>query len=120
VSLLDGTNAMQLATPVEMGGPGGGANPEQLFAMGYSACFHSVLKYLGKSKDLSTEDSAVVATVRLQKPTDGGGFRLGVTLEVELPHIDLDDANDLIQEAHKMCPYSQATRGEADVETQLS
>jgi Ohr subfamily peroxiredoxin len=120
VSLADGTKTIKLASPPEMGGSGDGMNPEQLFAMGYSACFHSVLKFLARSKNLSSADSAVIATVRLEKPEGGGGFRLGVTMEVELPELDKAQAADLIEEAHRMCPYSQATRGDADVEVRVA
>jgi Ohr subfamily peroxiredoxin len=109
----DGILDLDLATPVEMGGAGGATNPEQLFAAGYSACFHSALKATGKQLDIAFSDSAVTAEVGIGK--EGVGFGLVVTLNIELGGVSQDDADKLVEAAHHVCPYSNATRGNVDV-----
>jgi Ohr subfamily peroxiredoxin len=108
----DGMLSLDVRVPTEMGGPGGATNPEQLFAAGYAACFHSALKLVGKGADLT--DSAVSATVGIG-PLDGGGFGLGVELDVHAPNLDHDTALELTRRAHEVCPYSNPTRGNIDV-----
>ncbi|MQY17461.1 organic hydroperoxide resistance protein [Nocardia macrotermitis] len=103
-----------LAFPKEMGGSGEGTNPEQLFAAGYSACFHSALRMVGTKAKANIDDSAVGARVGIG-PNDEGGFKLEVTLEVTLPHLTRDQAQELADAAHQVCPYSNATRGNIDV-----
>ncbi|MFI6047779.1 organic hydroperoxide resistance protein [Nocardia sp. NPDC051321] len=110
----DGKVDVNLATPKEMGGSGEGTNPEQLFAAGYSACFHSALRLVGKQDKANVDDSAVGAKVSIG-PNDAGGFELAVTLEVSLPHLSREDAQALADKAHQVCPYSNATRGNIDV-----
>ena len=110
----DGVLDVELATPREMGGPGGATNPEQLFAAGYAACFHSALKAVGRAQKVAFSDSAVTAEVGLGKD-DQGGFGLAVTLHVELGGLDQAAADDLVARAHQVCPYSNATRGNVEV-----
>ena len=111
----DGALAVDLRTPVEMGGNGGGTNPEQLFAVGYAACFESSLGVLARRRRLQVGDVAVDASVSLL-PTQDRGFKLAVALAVSLPSIDdADDAAELVRAAHRLCPYSNATRGNIDV-----
>jgi len=110
----DGKVDVDLAAPKEMGGNGEGTNPEQLFAAGYSACFHSALRLVGKRAKANVDDSAVGARVSIG-PNDAGGFVLAVTLEVSLPHLSTEEAQALADKAHQVCPYSNATRGNIDV-----
>ena len=114
VRTADGRVDMDLAIPAEMGGSGDGANPEQLFAAGYAACFHSALKLVAGSMKVDTTDSAVVADVSLGR-NDDGGFGLAVRLEVALPAVDPEVARQVIEQAHQVCPYSNATRGNVEV-----
>jgi lipoyl-dependent peroxiredoxin len=104
-----------LTTPRELGGPGGnGTNPEQLFAAGYSACFLSALKFVaGKQKLALPADSSVTGTVGIGPiPT---GFALKVQLEISVPNLPKDQVQKLVEAAHQVCPYSNATRGNVDV-----
>jgi osmotically inducible protein OsmC len=110
----DGLLDFDLATPKEMGGAGGATNPEQLFAAGYSACFHSALKLVAKNQKVEISDSAVSAEVGIG-PNDAGGFGLTVALHVELSGVDQATADELAEAAHQVCPYSNATRGNIDV-----
>jgi Ohr subfamily peroxiredoxin len=110
----DGLVDVDLKIPKEMGGPGGGTNPEQLFAAGYAACFHSALRYVAGAEGADVSGSAVSATVGIG-PNDAGGFGLEVELDVELPALDRDAAEALAAKAHQVCPYSNATRGNIDV-----
>ncbi|MEU1996867.1 organic hydroperoxide resistance protein [Nocardia gamkensis] len=111
----DGKLDVNLSIPKEMGGNGEGTNPEQLFAAGYAACFHSALRLVGKQTSTNVEDSAVGAKVGIG-PNDAGGFGLAVTLEVSLPHLSREEAQALADKAHQVCPYSNATRGNIDVQ----
>src|ERR1700709_2407760 len=100
---------VDLAVPKSMGGPGGElSNPEQLFAAGYAACFHSALKLVASQAGASTEGSTVAAAVGIGK--QGVGFGLKVSLAVELPGVAKDQAQQLVEKAHQVCPYSNATR----------
>ncbi|GAA1945736.1 organic hydroperoxide resistance protein [Brevibacterium antiquum] len=110
----DGKVDVDLATPSEMGGSGEGTNPEQLFAVGYAACFHSALRLVAGKSQANADDSAVGAQVSLGK-NDGGRFQLAVTLEVTLPHLDTAEAEALANKAHEVCPYSNATRDNIEV-----
>ncbi|MGK8524384.1 organic hydroperoxide resistance protein [Nocardia asteroides] len=111
----DGKIDVDLSAPKEMGGSGEGTNPEQLFAAGYAACFHSALRLVGKQAQANIDDSAVGAKVGIGA-NDAGGFGLTVTLEVSLPHLSREDAQALADKAHQVCPYSNATRGNIDVQ----
>ena len=110
----DGLLDIDLATPKEMGGAGGATNPEQLFAAGYAACFHSALKVVGRREKADVDGSVVDAEVGIG-PNDQGGFGLQVALNVTLPHVDQDAADRIVAAAHEVCPYSNATRGNIDV-----
>ncbi|WP_406447689.1 organic hydroperoxide resistance protein [Streptomyces sp. NBC_00876] len=111
----DGTLDLQLAVPVEMGGSGQGTNPEQLFAAGYAACFASALGLVGRQAKVDVSDAAVTGEVGIGK--QGEGFGLAVTLRVELPEgIDEATGRKLVEHAHQVCPYSNATRGNIPVE----
>jgi Ohr subfamily peroxiredoxin len=111
----DGKVDLQLAIPKEMGGSGDGTNPEQLFAIGYAACFHSALRLVGRQEKMDVSDSAVGARVSIGQ-LDSGGFGLAVVLEVTLPNVDHATALRLAEKAHEVCPYSNATRGNVDVD----
>ncbi|RWD60111.1 MAG: organic hydroperoxide resistance protein [Mesorhizobium sp.] len=110
----DGLLKVDLAMPKELGGQGGATNPEQLFAAGYGACFESAIRFVARKKKLPLEDAAVTATVSLH-PNDQGGFRLGVALAAEIKGLDQAAAEALVSEAHTICPYSNAIRGNIDV-----
>jgi Ohr subfamily peroxiredoxin len=105
-----------LARPTELGGDGAGTNPEQLFAAGYSACFASALGLVAGKQKVDISDAAVTAEVGLN-PNDSGGFALSVTLRVELPEdVPAEKGRELVEAAHQVCPYSNATRGNIPVE----
>jgi lipoyl-dependent peroxiredoxin len=111
----DGMLEVDLRIPAEMGGPGGGTNPEELFAVGYAACFESALGVVGRRAKADVSDVAIDSKVSLS-PDGKGGFGLGVELDVTLPSIsDADVAVDVVRAAHGVCPYSNATRGNIDV-----
>ncbi|WP_416211188.1 organic hydroperoxide resistance protein [Nitrospirillum sp. BR 11828] len=114
---VDGVLDVKLTTPKELGGAGGnGTNPEQLFAAGYSACFLGALKFVAaKAKVKVPENATVSAQVGIGPREDGTGFGLDVALTITLPGIDAETANSLVQQAHIVCPYSHATRGNLDV-----
>ena len=112
----DGRLDVTLAAPRELGGSGEGTNPEQLFAAGYAACFASALNLVARQRRVEDFDAAVTADVSLSG-NGRGGFGLGVVLHVELPE-ELDEAlgRELVDTAHQVCPYSNATRGNIPVE----
>ncbi|WP_131104689.1 organic hydroperoxide resistance protein [Ornithinimicrobium sufpigmenti] len=114
VETSDGLLATDVRTPQEMGGPGGATNPEQLFAAGYAACFHSALRSVAKGSGADVSESEVVADVSIGHH-DAGGFGLAVGLEITLPHVERAEAEKLVEQAHQVCPYSNATRGNIDV-----
>lgn len=114
----DGKLEVSLASPVELGGTGQGTNPEQLFAAGYAACFHSALRLVGRKERADLTDSAVAAKVHLGQ-LDGAGFGLAAELEVALPALDLAAAEALVAKAHEICPYSNATRGNISVDIRV-
>jgi Ohr subfamily peroxiredoxin len=110
----DGILDVDLRMPKELGGPGGATNPEQLFAAGYAACFHSAMKVVASRDKLDVTGSEVSASVGLGM-TPTGGFGLAVELDVSLPALDHDAAEALVAKAHEVCPYSNATRGNIEV-----
>ena len=110
----DGLIDLDLATPTEMGGPGGASNPEQLFAAGYAACFLSALKMIARKQKAPISDAGVTAEVGIG-PNDAGGFGLEIALHVELGGVDQATAEQLVEAAHHVCPYSNATRGNVPV-----
>ncbi|MFI5832919.1 MULTISPECIES: organic hydroperoxide resistance protein [Micromonospora] len=114
VRTSDGTVELDLAVPKEMGGAGGAANPEQLFAAGYAACFHSALRIVGRQAKADVAGSVVEAEVGIG-PNGSGGYGLAVTLVVDLPAVERSAAEKLVEAAHQVCPYSNATRGNIEV-----
>ena len=111
----DGVLDVQLTVPKGLGGSGDeGTNPEQLFATGYAGCFHSALKLIARGAKVDASDSAVTARVGIGA-TEAGAFGLEVELEVEMPGVDHAVAEDLVAQAHQVCPYSNATRGNVEV-----
>jgi Ohr subfamily peroxiredoxin len=115
----DGELDVNLRRPKEMGGDGGGTNPEELFAVGYAACFESALAGVARRRHLDAGEISIDSAVSLL-PTGDGGYKLAVTLDVSLPSVDRDVAADLVHGAHLVCPYSNATRGNIDVELLLA
>ena len=114
VRTSDGTVELDLAVPKEMGGAGGAANPEQLFAAGYAACFHSALRVVARQAKADVSGSVVEAEVGIG-PNGSGGYGLAVTLVVDLPAVERAAAEQLVDAAHQVCPYSNATRGNVEV-----
>ena len=111
----DGALDVYLRAPTEMGGDGGGTNPEQLFAVGYAACFESALGVVGRREHAEVGDVSIESRVSLL-PTEERGFKLAVELDVTLPQVqDPDEAVRIVAAAHQVCPYSNATRGNIDV-----
>ena len=111
----DGALEVDLRTPTEMGGPGGGTNPEELFAVGYAACFEGALGVVARRAKAETGEVAIDSEVSLS-PDGKGGFLLGVALHVSLPGLsDTATAIELVRSAHEVCPYSNATRGNIEV-----
>ena len=113
----DGALSVTLAPPKEMGGSGNGNNPEQLFAVGYAACFLGAMKHVAsqdKSMPKVPDDAAVHSAVGIGKRSEGG-FGLAIELKVSMPGVAHDEAEKLVHEAHQVCPYSNATRNNVDV-----
>jgi len=117
-----GNVKLVLNTPKELGGGGGeGTNPEQLFAMGYSACFLGALKFVaGKEKVKIPEDARVSADIGIGPRDDGQGFGITAKLTISVPGLDKATVEDLVQKAHVVCPYSHATKGNIPVELQVA
>jgi osmotically inducible protein OsmC len=112
---LDGNLDVRIVPPKELGGPGDGTNPEQLFAAGYAACFQSAMHLVAKAKGHDLTDSSVTAEVDLGA-NDKGGFELAVRLLASVPELDDEAARELLEATHQVCPYSNATRGNISVE----
>jgi osmotically inducible protein OsmC len=110
----DGYIDLDLRIPTEMGGQGGATNPEELFAAGYAACFHSALKLVAGGQKLDVTGTEVSASIGIG-PNDDGGFGLTAALVVYAPALDKATAEQLMEAAHKVCPYSNATRGNIEV-----
>jgi Ohr subfamily peroxiredoxin len=117
VTSSDNRLDFDLAPPKAMGGSGDGTNPEQLFAAGYSACFHSALRITGRRAKADVDGSTVTAQVGIGP--DGNAYGLAVTLLIHLPNVPADTAKDLAEAAHQVCPYSRATRGNITVDLQI-
>ena len=113
----DGRLEVTLDTPKSMGGNDGpGTNPEQLFAVGYSACFLGALKAVARGEKVKIPDeTSIDAAVSFGDNAKGAGFNIAVELKVAIPGLDKAQAQDLVQKAHQICPYSNATRGNVDV-----
>jgi osmotically inducible protein OsmC len=114
VQSSDGNIDLNVRVPKEMGGEGGATNPEQLFAAGYAACFHSALKGVAARAKADATDSEVVADVSIGD-NGQGGYGLAVELEVTLANVERAKAEQLVRQAHQVCPYSNATRGNIEV-----
>jgi Ohr subfamily peroxiredoxin len=111
----DGRLDVDLSVPVEISGAGGpGTNPEQLFAVGYAACFQSTLMGVARGRKLDASDSRITSRVGIG-PSGHGGFTLGVSLDLHAPHLSRAEAAELMARAHERCPYSNATRGNIEV-----
>ena len=111
----DGALEVDLRIPSEMGGEGGGTNPEQLFAVGFASCFESALAVMARREKRDADDAEVDSKVMLL-PTPERGFALAVELDVRLPSVeDAEEAKGIVAAAHQVCPYSAATRGNIDV-----
>jgi lipoyl-dependent peroxiredoxin len=110
----DGALEVDLRLPSEMGGEGGGTNPEQLFAVGYAACFEGAISAVARRQKLEAGDVEIDSKVSLN-PGEDRTFVLSVELDVTLPSIEGDAAVEIVREAHKVCPYSNATRGNIEV-----
>ena len=117
---LDGSLDVKLTTPKELGGAGGeGNNPEQLFAAGYAACFIGAMKFVGSQTGVKVPaDTAITSTVGIG-PRSEGGFGLTVALAIDLPGVERKVAEELVEKAHQVCPYSNATRGNIDVQLSI-
>jgi len=114
VKSSDGVLDFEIRPPKEMGGPDGKyTNPEQLFAAGYSACFGSAIGHVAAQKKLHIKP-VVTAKVSIGKKDDGG-FKLAVEMDVNIPGMDQKEAEDIVKEAHQVCPYSNATRNNIEV-----
>jgi osmotically inducible protein OsmC len=114
VTSADGFVDTDVRIPKEMGGGGGATNPEELFAAGYAACFHSAMKFVGRESKADLTGTEVAAQVSIGT-LESGGFGLAVQLDVTAPALDHDAAVALVEKAHETCPYSNATRGNVEV-----
>ena len=115
----DGVLDLRLERPTELGGPGGDhTNPEQLFAAGYAACFHSALKRVAGQQEIDVTGSEITAHVGLG--IEGKAFEITATLVGRFPTLDADAGRELMEAAHQVCPYSRATRGNIDVTLELA
>jgi Ohr subfamily peroxiredoxin len=114
VTSQDGRISLKVTMPPELGGDGDGTNPEQLFAAGYSSCFHNALILVGNRAGYDLTGSTVAAKVGIG-PNRHRGYGLAVALSVALPVLDRQIAEQLVDAAHEVCPYSNATRGNIDV-----
>lgn len=119
VSSDDGQLDVVVNPPKSMGGNGAGTNPEQLFAAGYSACFQGALSLVARKAKVDIKGSTVTAKVGIGK-LETGGFGLEVELQASIPNVDEATAKDLLEQAHQVCPYSNATRGNIKVELSVA
>jgi osmotically inducible protein OsmC len=110
----DGALEVDIRIPAELGGEGGGTNPEQLFAIGYGACFESAIETVARRRKLEAGDVTVDSKVKLITGEDRS-FTIAAELHVTLPSVEGEDAADLVRAAHRVCPYSNATRGNIEV-----
>lgn len=119
-ALKSGMLTVTMTSPKELGGSGAGHNPEELFAVGYAACYLGAMRFAAESEKLGTvpEDASVVAHVGIG-PRSDGGFGLKVKLVVDLPGVDRATAEKIAERGHFICPYSNATKGNIDVETEV-
>jgi Ohr subfamily peroxiredoxin len=116
----DGLLDVRVTPPKDLGGEGGATNPEQLFAAGYAACFHSALSIVARRARQDATDSTVTARVGIGKAAGGPGYGLQVDLLIRLPRVPADVARELVTQADAVCPYSNATRGNIQVSHELA
>ncbi|MFF3242166.1 organic hydroperoxide resistance protein [Streptomyces sp. NPDC002870] len=114
VATHDGRLDLVVNPPKEMGGSGAGTNPEQLFAVGYSACFQGALSVVARKENADLSGSTVTAEVGIGKNDEG--FGIIVKISANIPNLDAATAKDLLEKAHQVCPYSKATRGNITVD----
>lgn len=121
VSLANGQLTMTMAPPKELGGSGLGHNPEEMFALGYAACYLGAMRFAAQSENLGTvpADASVTARVGIG-PRSEGGFGLAVHLTVRMPGVDRATAERIVERGHFICPYSHATRGNISVTTDIA
>ncbi|WP_070107253.1 organic hydroperoxide resistance protein [Burkholderia plantarii] len=116
--LADGTLSFQLTVPKELGGPGGdGANPEKLFALGYSACFLGALRVAAQQTRVKVPEGTTVTATIGMGPRSEGGYGITAALDVYLPGVPEADASKLVETTHGICPYSNAIKASVDIET---
>jgi Ohr subfamily peroxiredoxin len=115
----DGSIDLKVAMPAGLGGHGGGTNPEQLFALGYSACFGSAVQFVAGQKKVQTGPVRIDADVTIGAIASGG-FGLAVVLTAHLPELPREQAEELVHAAHQVCPYSNATRGNIQVDVKVA
>jgi osmotically inducible protein OsmC len=118
VTSSDGLIDTDVAVPAEMCGKGGATNPEQLFAAGYAVCFHNALRLVARRMQASVDGSEVSAAVGIG-PIEGGRYGIQVALKISLPGVEAQRAKELVDAAHQVCPYSNATRGNIEVDLQI-
>ena len=116
IKSADGIIDMDVRPPKEMGGPGGAANPETLFAAGYSACFNSALGLAARMNRIQTGETKVTISISIGQDDKNEGYMLAAKIEAEIPGVSQDIAEMLVKKAHELCPYSRATRGNIEVE----
>ncbi|WP_267245715.1 organic hydroperoxide resistance protein [Streptomyces sp. PR69] len=119
VSSNDGQLDVVVNPPKELGGSGAGTNPEQLFAAGFSACFQGALGVVARQEKADISGSTVTASVGIGK-NEAGGFGLEVALTASIPNVDAETAKTLVEKAHQVCPYSNATRGNIKVDVSVA
>ncbi|MBN9226005.1 MULTISPECIES: organic hydroperoxide resistance protein [Legionella] len=119
IETSDGLLRLDLAKPKELGGPGDGTNPEELFAAGYSACFESAMRHVARLQNISLQDISILSQVSLYS-TPEQGFQLGVEMHAHIMGLNQKDADALVAKAHEVCPYSKAIRGNVDVTFKVS
>lgn len=120
VATDDARLTVSLSMPEALGGDNGpGTNPEQLFAAGYAACFHSGLRLVAGAKKLDVRESAISVTVSMVGSLAEGRLGLAARIEAQLPGVDPEAARELLEATHQVCPYSNATRGNVPVELVL-
>ncbi len=112
----DGLLDLNLAFPAELGGRGQGTNPEQLFAAGYAACFHGALALAARKAGIDASKATVTCAITIGKDPSDGGYMLAAKLNVDIPGADREKAEQAVESAHLLCPYSKAIRGNVDVE----
>ncbi|MBP3963113.1 organic hydroperoxide resistance protein [Paenibacillus lignilyticus] len=114
----DGNLNLDLRYPKELGGPGNGANPEQLFAAGFAACFEGAMNTILRKKNIKAEGISIRSIVSLGKDASEG-YGLAVQFDISIKGVDTDMAREIVEEAHQVCPYAKATRGNIEVITNI-